>query len=105
MCIFQCVYVKLWYNKHFRRCLLYLLGYRFTVILHNWLVNFILQIKRKMRLLSKRSLALMGAFGGAQKYVSTLSPLGSVFNSIPAPKKTDWGSTSKENKVRACSLI
>lgn len=41
----------------------------------------------------------MGAFGGAQKYVSTLSPLGSVFNSIPAPKKTDWDSTSKENKV------
>lgn len=40
----------------------------------------------------------MGAFGGAQKYVSTLSPLGSVFNSIPAPKKTDWDSTSKENK-------
>ena len=52
-----------------------------------------------MRLLNRRCLALMGVLGGAKKYVSTLSPLGSVFNSIPAPKKSVWFAGSKENKV------
>ncbi|XP_056004415.1 mitochondrial intermediate peptidase-like [Ostrea edulis] len=51
-----------------------------------------------MRLLNTRSLVLMGALGGARKYVSTLSPLGSVFNSIPAPQKSQWFLGSKENK-------
>ncbi|XP_061183645.1 mitochondrial intermediate peptidase-like [Saccostrea echinata] len=51
-----------------------------------------------MRLLHKRSLALLRAFGGARKYVSTLSPLGSVFNSIPTPKKSEWFFSNKENK-------
>ena len=61
--------------------------------------HYIFHKQSNMRLLNRKCLALMGVLGGAKKYVSTLSPLGSVFNSIPAPKKSVWFAGSKENKV------